>query len=891
MNYLNIDFYTLLNNFKEILSQSKKFEDYDYHGSNISVLIELLSYMTELNTFYVNKLAQNTYLDTADIYENVHRLANYVGYEPWSFLASIVDIKVTVKRVNKGEQLQIPQWFTFLVNNSVPYTITKQFNIEVKHKEKDDDTFEFREGLEDGDGNIYNEFIFYIQAVQGRKVELEFSGSDIVDNMILLPDEFSYASNPDYDVISLQVNNYEWIRVEDLFDRIDTNNVYLFKYDKYKRPMIEFGLSRNVPQSYEKVDIILLHTLAGDGTIGPNDINEIKGNFIKNNSKDGEWINQENIKVSNPKSSYKGNKPETISEIKYGAKEQLKAQYRNVTRFDYIGYLKAKSDIDAASVWGEKEICPSGHTMDYNRVYLSIIPNMWEETTVKYANIDWNIDINDIPMTTTMIVPSGYHDEYKQIILDYIEPREVISTEKVFILPRLIYFAFDFGIKIRRPYNLLNVLETFKRKLKYFFNPKLREFNNVIDFKEIHNFMLDLTVRNGEDDFNEMRAVENIVFRDVKISYPPGGTYYPTGSLSKTTEFEYPVYWKYDNNKLPYNNSDFFAVLIDDNIYLYGGNNNSDMILSGNMNNLNEWNIETDVLPIPLQASSVFDYYQYVYIYGGLSNNISSNKIFKIDKNEPTILIESDYELPFSLNNMGMIEIGEYVYFYGGSTNNDYTGSNDYILRAHMNNFEDVHNTNSFLPLKVSGHQLYLFENYIYLIGGITETGEYNNKIYRANVNNPIMFEDTEQVIPYNVSNFKIKKIGKYLYIYGGYNEEGKLNSIYRTFFDDPYGWYKLEYDVNFNVSHYELIEFNDNIYLFGGVDDKIIYAPILGNILYTPSITGSHVYEPNYDHDYPYYTIEKFEETFDNKLRPIRLGFNDFPMLALEVCKFTEES
>ncbi len=117
-NYLHVDFNTSLMKFKEILGQSKLFEDYDYHGSNISVLIELLSYMTELNTYYTNKLAQNTYIDTADLYENVHRLANYIGYEPYGFISSIVDIEVTVKRVSLNEQLQIPQWFEFVVDNS-----------------------------------------------------------------------------------------------------------------------------------------------------------------------------------------------------------------------------------------------------------------------------------------------------------------------------------------------------------------------------------------------------------------------------------------------------------------------------------------------------------------------------------------------------------------------------------------------------------------------------------------------------------------------------------------------------------------------------------------------------------------------------------------------------
>ena len=893
-NYLHVDFNTSLMKFKEILGQSKLFEDYDYHGSNISVLIELLSYMTELNTYYVNKLAQNTYIDSADVYENVHRLANYIGYEPYGFISSIVDIEITVKKVNLGEQLQIPQWYEFK-SSQIVYTLTDTFNIEVQKPRHQDDEFEYIENYIDPETKeTYNIFKFYVQAIQGQRIDLEYNGSDIVDNKLILPDEHTYACNPYYNIVSVIVNNYEWIRVNDLFDRIDSEHVYLFKYDKYKRPIIEFGLFRRIPAHYEKISVKLLKTLSVDGTIGPNQIKGFLPNFIRNNTKDGEWVNKDNISITNPKPSYKGSRAENIKEIKYGAKENLKAQYRNVTRQDYIGFLNSKSDIDATSVWGEKEIHSYGHTMDYNRVYISVVPRYFEKNTLQYAEIDWTIFDNNVSKTTTTIVPSGYNDEFKQVILDYIEPREIISTEKVFILPRLIYFTFDLGIKIRRPYNIHNIIDDIQKKLKFYFSPKNINFNQIIDFKDIHNFLLDTTIRDGDEVFQNTRYIDNIVFRDVAITYPPGGTYYPSGSLSHLTEFEYPVYWK--NTDKEYKNTKFaHLVLEEDNVvYFYGGTEQPNVISKSTLNDIYDIN-EVSKMDISLHSMSFFDINQFLYIYGGISNNQISNKIYRVNKENPEVLVDTNRLFPDRIYNSAILKVNEYIYFYGGSTDIDNNIPTNKIYRAHINFPDIIQELETRLPVSITGTSVVLLDDNIYMIGGKLLNGLYTHKIYKATVENPMHFVDTKEYLPIPLAFSVLKRCGKHVYLFGGENSYGYLKTIYRTrynrFPDVPYKWELVDETLPYEVADTTLLEANDNYYIMNNQEnDNIIFAHILGNILYSPKLLGSEVNEPNIDHHYPHYTMNKFDERYDNKFRPIKLGFNDYPVLALELCRFTEE-
>ena len=101
-SYLEIDFLTLVDKFREELKESDVYRDYDFEGANISILIELMSYVGELTTFFTNKIAKNVYLETADVYEAANRLARQIGYEPKGIRSARATLTVAVTGTNPG---------------------------------------------------------------------------------------------------------------------------------------------------------------------------------------------------------------------------------------------------------------------------------------------------------------------------------------------------------------------------------------------------------------------------------------------------------------------------------------------------------------------------------------------------------------------------------------------------------------------------------------------------------------------------------------------------------------------------------------------------------------------------------------------------------------------
>jgi hypothetical protein len=94
------------------MQKSDTFKDYNYEGSNISMLIELITYLSELTTFYSNKIAKNSFPETSDIYQTVHTISSSIqGYNPKGYIAPNLTLTVTVALsggVYPGDQLFIP---------------------------------------------------------------------------------------------------------------------------------------------------------------------------------------------------------------------------------------------------------------------------------------------------------------------------------------------------------------------------------------------------------------------------------------------------------------------------------------------------------------------------------------------------------------------------------------------------------------------------------------------------------------------------------------------------------------------------------------------------------------------------------------------------------------
>ena len=110
-----LDFDTIKTNLKSFLNNQTEFTDYDFEGSGLNVLIDLLAYNTHYNAYYLNMVANESFMDTALLRDSVVSHAKTLGYIPYSTASSTAIINFSVESgSNTAATLTIPSGYAFL---------------------------------------------------------------------------------------------------------------------------------------------------------------------------------------------------------------------------------------------------------------------------------------------------------------------------------------------------------------------------------------------------------------------------------------------------------------------------------------------------------------------------------------------------------------------------------------------------------------------------------------------------------------------------------------------------------------------------------------------------------------------------------------------------------
>lgn len=504
-DYLNIDFTTIIERIKSQLASSDVFKDYDYEGANFTILMELLAYIGEMNVYLLNKIAQNVHIETADIYEAVNRNARQMGYEPKGVISSRGTVTVTVSGVTPDHEYRVDE-YTQLESTEEYDAEAIKFTNTILYSQTPTGT---------------GDFTFDMVVRQGEVTSLTgYTGDDLVDNELVLPSNYSYDNDidDDYPSLSLYVNDNKWVRMSDFYDDLsimtDVSNVYQFVYDRYERSKIVFSSSRNVPTADDNISLIVLKSLGTDGAVGAGTITVLPTEFLYDVTESA-YVDNTKISISNGSATTGQASPENASTIKSNAQTGLHAQFRNVTATDYISNLESRSDISVAQAWGEQDIAPSGNVNEFNKVYLSVIPTEWNSSTIGTEASWWNTDWN---VSASIMIPSAYSTPWESTLKTYIEPRKMLSAYEVFELPELVYFSFEFGVRLKRLYSIVFVTTDIKNKLNYYFRAVNQDFNSIINFNDIIEYLLDTTEVSPTDNFDNIRGIRNLNLRDMDVS-------------------------------------------------------------------------------------------------------------------------------------------------------------------------------------------------------------------------------------------------------------------------------------------------------------------------------------------------------------------------------------
>ena len=102
-----LDFENIKGSLKRFLANQNEFKDYDFEGSSLSILLDLLAYNTHYLAYNANFVANEMFLDTAQLRSSVASLAKLVGYTPNSARAPIADLKLVIND-GTGSTITIP---------------------------------------------------------------------------------------------------------------------------------------------------------------------------------------------------------------------------------------------------------------------------------------------------------------------------------------------------------------------------------------------------------------------------------------------------------------------------------------------------------------------------------------------------------------------------------------------------------------------------------------------------------------------------------------------------------------------------------------------------------------------------------------------------------------
>jgi hypothetical protein len=451
-NNLKVDelnFDSIKTNFKSYLKAQDQFRDYNFDGSGMSVLLDLLAYNTYYNSFYLNMVASEAFLPTAQKRNSVVNLAKALNYTPRSTSASAISGSITATVTGAPSSITIPKYteFTGKVDNT---------------------TFKF---LTDEAITLYatDSYVGSVSLKEGANLTRRYTVNvSDAEQRFLIPNP-----NVDTTTISVSVLNSStdstsrtFTQPDNLVEVQSTSLVYFLEEAEDGQFELKFG-DGIFGVALDNGNIVVIEYIVTNGA----DANDVL-NLTYNDS----ITNVTTIAFSATDSSTGGSVRESISSIRFNAPKSYQAQNRVVTAEDYKTLLLKQPTVDSVIVWGGEDNDPP----TYGKVYIAVKP------TVGMA------------LTST---------EKNNLINTVIKPKKVLTVTTEIVDPEYIYLLVDITAKYNSDSTTLtegsltslieNVVTDYNSSeinsfSKYF---RFSKLNRLIDFADRSILNSDLTIR------------------------------------------------------------------------------------------------------------------------------------------------------------------------------------------------------------------------------------------------------------------------------------------------------------------------------------------------------------------------------------------------------------
>lgn len=358
VNFSNLDFDQIRTSVKSYLRSNSNFTDYDFEGSNLSILIDILAYNTYLSSYNANMLSNEVFLDSATLRENIVSLAKNVGYVPKSKICSKATVSFYVDLTTfSTNSITLTLKKGLICSSSINFgTESFVFSIPEDITVPISQGIAYFENIQIYEGNFITDYFTVDGLNKSQKFILNNSNIDTTTIRVNVRDsETSSVSK-----------NYKF--VDNLTEIKNTDNVFFINEIEDERYELIFGdgifgsklLNDNyITSSYIRTNGVLANGVSGFIFIGK---------FVDNN---GVLISPSSPYITTNIPSTGGSDIESISSIKKYAPRVYASQNRAVTASDYEVLMPSiYSETESVSVFGGEDLNPP----QYGKVFISIKP-------------------------------------------------------------------------------------------------------------------------------------------------------------------------------------------------------------------------------------------------------------------------------------------------------------------------------------------------------------------------------------------------------------------------------------------------------------------------------------------------------------------------------------
>lgn len=406
LNVTELDFDQIKTNLKSYFTNTESpFKDWDYDGSGLSLLLDVLAYNTHYNAVLAHMSVNESFLDTAQVRSNVVSSAKLLGYLPYSMVTPYAYIDATFLASTNGSSL----------GNEILLPKGTKFKSSL-----DGVTYQFVADKTYSAVNVNNQYAFNgVKLIQGSFATSRYSVDSSNQNQkFVIPD-----ANVDISTLVVRVYADQTVSESELYSRFST-------FDNITGNSAIYFLAENALGNYE---VTFGNNVFGKAPAGLTVV-ELEYLVTQGTSSNGcstfkyadaqlAYTTGNPTIVTNAK-ALGGSERESLDSIRKNAPQSLISQNRAVTTEDYKAVIRSEFiNVDSISVWGGEYNVP----VQYGKVFISIKPTG---------------DSNDISEDNLYLT-----SEQEEQILNFLEPKRVLSITPVLVRPDYTFLYFNIFFK------------------------------------------------------------------------------------------------------------------------------------------------------------------------------------------------------------------------------------------------------------------------------------------------------------------------------------------------------------------------------------------------------------------------------------------------------------